>query len=430
MYRIDTGQARTDLYGIGKGKAQVVDLTPTFEKAKEAVRAKAVVKAAEDKAAQDHMDDIMENIGKANRVAYMPKDAQLIADKTQAVTDYVEKNIGALKKGDIQATMGYQKLAGDLYSFAEQSKNFREKWEAEGTGISKDKDAYRPESRAAYLNMASTATAGQHDFDPTIFKKNVNYGDRVLGDLSQYAERAAQSTPYKKEFTLDQAETVIADDLKDAKRYEQAVYDFDNATDKLGAANAIDYYKKVYAPKLVIGDTKAGPRGSSYGSGGEKAPAVSSEYKITGPNSGVLVWDYIKPPDNPYQTFSVGSLRPGVIHNENGSLWMEGFTLPDKDGDSEMRRIPDGETRDFLQTKLLTNIKDLRAGKAPSNFEHKVSDFQKAAAAGRAAAEKTRAETEANKAENRVKVTTIEQYNALPKGTKYIDSKGNKSTKK
>lgn len=429
MFRIDTGQARTDLY-----KADPLDFSALQTNIIEDKKAKAVVKAAEDKAAKDHMDDIMENIGKANRVAYMPKDAQIIADKTQAVTNYVESNIEALKKGDIQATMGYQKLAGDLYSFAEQSKNFREKWEAEGTGISKDKDAYRPESIAAYMNLASTKTAGQHDFDPSVFKKNTNYLDRVEKVHRPYAIAISQRDDSGRKYTNEQARGLIRKDLlTDEKYYEQAVYDFNRATPEQrgDAKDAYEFYENLYSDLLTFDDTGTKGTGrSGSGSGGEKAPGVSSEYKITGPNSGVLVWDYLKPPDNPYISFKVGSLRPGVIHNEDGGLWMEGFTIPDKDGDVEMRRIPDGETRDFLQTKFITNIEDLKAGKAPANFEHKVSDFQTPAAAGHAAAEKTRAETAANKAENRVKVTTKAQYDALPKGTKYIDSEGNNSTKK
>jgi hypothetical protein len=401
MYRIDTGQARTDIY-----KNSPLDFSEISAGVSQAAKAKAVVKATENKAAQEHMDDIMTNIGKANQIAYMPKDSQLIADKTRAITDYVEKNVGALKKGDIQATLGYQQLAGDLYSFAEQSKNFREKMESVG----KDYDSYRPEAQAAYLNTYSTATAGQHNFDPSVLKKNTNYMDRVEKVHRPYAIAISQRDDSGRKYTNEQARGLIRKDLlTDEKYHEQAVYDFNRATPEQrgDAKDAYEFYENLYSDLLTFDDTgtKGTGRGGA-GSGGEKAPAVSSEYKITGPNSGVLVWDYVKPPDNPYQTFSVGSLRPGVIHNEDGSLWMEGFTLPDKDGDSEMRRIPDGETRDFLQTKLLTNIKDLRAGKAPSNFEHKVSDFKKSAAAGHAAAEKTRAETKANKA---VKLTPDEE---------------------
>ena len=392
MYRIDTGQARTDLY-----QNNPLEFTELQKGVAESRKRSDEVKVAKDKAAQEHMDDIMENIGKANRVAYMPKDAQLIADKTQAVTDYVEKNIEALKKGDIQATMGYQKLSGDLYSFAEQSKNFREKWEAEGTGISKDKDAYRPESKAAYLNMASTKTAGQHDFDPTVFKKNVNYGDRVLGDLSQYAERAAQNTPYKKEFTLAQAETVIADDLKDAKRYEQAVYDFDNATDKLGAVDAIDYYKKVYAPKLVIGDIKPGPsagRGGLGSKGFKPVTAVVTQLPDGGADATLRVdgKENIKlktlDPTDPSGKATVDLTPMKVVKYPNGGIFLRGSVTRTEGGETP-QEVMEVDYRDVANDMFtifgIDNPVELLQGRGPDHVKFKnydVSNAKPKAAAG------------------------------------------------
>lgn len=401
MYRIDTGQARTDLYGIGKGKAQVVDLTPTFEKAKEAVKAKA----AKDKAAQDHMDDIMENIGKANRVAYMPKDAQLIADKTQAVTDYVEKNIEALKKGDIQATMGYQKLSGDLYSFAEQSKNFREKWEAEGTGISKDKDAYRPESVAAYMNLASTKTAGQHDFDPSVFKKNTNYLDRVEKVHRPYAIAISQRDDSGRKYTEDQARELVANDLRsDEKYYEQAAYDFNRATpeQKGKAKDPIEFYQNRYAPLLVFDDAKtksAGGRGGSSSDGFKPVNVVVSQlpdgaadatFSFSGKENPKL-----KAVDPGDRTRTIDIIPMAIIQKSNGHIFLKG-SVTKKNAKGEYRQeVVELDYRDVADVMYTTfgidNPVELLQGTGPKHVKIKnynLSNAKPKAAAGAKAAAK------------------------------------------
>ena len=388
MYRIDTGQARTDLY-----QNNPLEFTELQKGVAESRKRSDEVKVAKDKAAQEHMDDIMKNIGKANQIAYMPKDSQLVADKTKAISDYVEKNVEALKKGDIQATLGYQQLAGDLYSFAEQSKNFREKMESLG----KDFESYRPEAQAAYLNTYSTATAGQHNFDPSILKKNVNYGDRVIGDLSEYAERAAQNTPYKKEFTLAQAETLIADDLKDEKRFEQAAYDFEKATDKLGAANPIDYYKKVYAPKLVIGDIKPGPSaGRRSGSGSDEFKPVNVVVSQLPDGAADATFSFpgkenpkLKAVDPRDRTRIIDITPMGIIQKPNGDTFLKGSVTRKNDKGQERQEGVELDYRDVADVMYTTfgidNPVELLQGRGPKHVKIKNYDISKAkpkAAAG------------------------------------------------
>ena len=135
MFRIDTGQARADLYGINKGAAQVLDLSPLRENAQAEADRNFAKQQLKSKQEQAREEDIMANLSVAGKVAIMPKDRGLIAGKSKAVRDYVVQNIDALKKGDANAMMQYQNLAGDLTTSAEQSKNFREAWEQRGLNI-------------------------------------------------------------------------------------------------------------------------------------------------------------------------------------------------------------------------------------------------------------------------------------------------------
>lgn len=390
MYRIDTGQARTDIY-----KNSPLDFSEISAGVSQAVKAKAVVKAAEDKAAQEHMDDIMTNIGKANRVAYMPKDSQLIADKTQAVTDYVEKNIGALKKGDVQATMGYQKLAGDLYSFAEQSKNFREKWESEGANIAKDKDSYRPESQAAYLNMASTATAGQHNFDPTVLKKNTRYMDRVEKIHRPYAIAISQRDDSGRKYTNEQARELIADDLKDAALYEQAAYDFNKATDeqKAGAKDPVEYYQNTYSDKLTFDDTKtksAGGRGGA-GAGGFKPVnavirqlpngAADATFSFAGKDNPKLKID---DPTDPAGKRTVDIVPMAISRKSNGDIFLKG-SVTRKNANGEYRQESMEWAYDDVADVMFTtfgidNPVELLQGRGPKHVSISNYDVSKAGA--------------------------------------------------
>ena len=410
MFRIDTGQARTDLY-----KADPLDFSGLQTNIIEDKKAKAVVKAAEDKAAKEHMDDIMTNIGKANRIAYMPKDAQLIADKTKAVSDYVESNVEALKKGDIQATMGYQKLSGDLYSFAEQSKNFREKMEAEGTNISKDKDSYRPESVAAYLNMYSTKTAGQHDFDPSIFKKNINYLDRVEKVHRPYAIAISQRDDSGRKYTEEQSRELVANDLRsDEKYYEQAAYDFNRATDeqKAGAKDPIEFYQNRYAPLLVFDDTKtksAGGRGGA-GAGGFKPVNVVVSQLPDGAADATFSFSGKENPKlkavDPRDRTRIIDITPmGIIQKPNGDTFLKGSVTRKNDKGQERQEGVELDYRDVADVMYTTfgidNPVELLQGRGPEhvkikNYDIKDANKPKAAAGTKApAAQMTPADKQA-----------------------------------
>ena len=218
----------------------------------------------------------------------MPKDRGLIAEKSQATRDFVIKNIDKLKKGDVEAQMQYQNLIGDLSTSAEQSKNFREAWEQRGLAVAKDPSAYREGVLDQHFSRASTEDAGNWNIDDSIYKKNINYLDRVTGDLSNYAQKAAKDTPYGKTYTRPEAEELIASDLENPDMFDQATHDFNSAENKLGAKTPVEYYQKKYAPKLTINDTKAAPEWMSGAGSGDKGINVTNTVTNSGGEMHVM----------------------------------------------------------------------------------------------------------------------------------------------
>jgi hypothetical protein len=392
MYRIDTGQARTDLYGIGKGAAQVLDLTPLREQSQLNQQQEFAKQSAKQKEKDARDADIMSNLSKMGQIKIMPKDQPMFAEKATALRDYVKNNHEKLTAGDTDANMQYQQLLGDYQTSAEMSKNFREAWEQRGLALAKEPNAYRPEAMEQHLNRASTEDAGNWNIDDSIYKKNLNYNDRVVGDLSTYAQKQAKDTPYGKTFTRQQANELIASDLENPELFDQAFYDFNKAKDKRGATNPVEYYQAVHAPKLVVNDSKAGPEWLSSGGGNSnKEPKIRTNYNKTGDSKGVLNWEYVSPPDNPYMTTSIGDVKPGIIHDDGENTYMEVMTKPTSDEPAKPMRLGYQETQDFVRLKLGTTLNELRKGQAPAHINNEVKDVSKSVEKGHQAAETARA---------------------------------------
>lgn len=298
MYNNSTADARTDLYGIGKGAAQIIDTAQTQENLLQKKKEDFAVKQAKEKQAADTEADVMNNLSKMGSIQIMPKDQQMFAEKAKGIRDFVEKNHEKLRNGDIDATLEFQRLYGDYNTNAEMSKNYREKWEANSAMIAKDPSAYREGVMEEHLKRASTADAGNWTDDPSIYKQNINYNDRVVKVLAPNARAMAVNTPYRETYTLAKAEKDIEDDLKDFQLYEQAAYDFNKAADKLGTTNPLDYYKKIYAPKLLVGNTKAGPQVSGEGET-TKRPRISAVVTEAPNGDKTASFNFTDKPENP-----------------------------------------------------------------------------------------------------------------------------------
>lgn len=368
MYRIDTGQARTDLY-----KSDPFDYTIAQRNIESQVASANAEKIQKQKNEAAREADIMSNLSKMGQIKIMPKDQPMFAEKANNIYDYVSKNHEKLNSGDTDAMMEYQKMLGDYQTSAEMSKNFREAWEQRGLQLQKEPGAYRPDVIEQHLNRASTEDAGNWNIDDSIYKKNINYNDRVMSVLQPSAQRMAKESPFKKTFTIEQANKQIEDDLTDAQLYDQAHYDFEMAKDKLGATNPVDFYKKVYAPKLVVDDTKTAPE-FMYGGGTDKTrPKVAGTY-LKGPGGkDTFQFEYTNTTDNPYITIpdpkdknKTLEVKPYKVEFGGETPVLKVLTRPTGEGDSrkEGAEITLGynSVSDIMNNKFgIENVYDLKS---------------------------------------------------------------------
>lgn len=389
MYKINPGEARTDLYGINKGEAQVFDTSQTERAALMAQKQQADAAKQKQKEEDKRLGDITTQLGAMSSVAYMPRDRELIAGKTQGVKDYVLKNIDKLTKGDPASMIEFQNLYGDLKSTAEQSKNAREQWEQQGNKIAANPDLYRPEATDYHLNFASKAQAGNYAYDTTQLKHNVDYGKHVLSELMPAAQKMAKQSGYSTDFTDAQAKELIANDLTDPVKFEQIGYDFSKAKPedlaKLGNPKTpIEYAQAKYAPQLIVRDRKPIP--ASEGKTAEdKLPKVAGTYTDKGNGKGEFQFEYTNTTDNPYITIqdpttdNAVEVKPQRIIYDGKDTKLVALTHPGKDKFG--RNIPGKEVdldynyvSDIMANKFgIKNVYDIQNDNAPKHVTVKRS---------------------------------------------------------
>lgn len=223
---------------------------------------------------QEREAGIEKGLEKVNDKGIFQPHQQVFAKKITDFRNYTKENIDKLRKGDINATLDWQNQLANLTNQIDQSNQVRKSYEETWRKLTPDqKMKLRPES-VEYADKFGSDPSASYDekndmfqqFDPNQIKENINYQDRVVKELKPYANATAlaneQGGTYEKDgvryetksktFTYGQAKDLIAKDLADPHLFEQANYDFQNATDKLGAKDPVEYYQKKYAPDLVV----------------------------------------------------------------------------------------------------------------------------------------------------------------------------------
>lgn len=263
MYNIDTASPLLNEFGVGKGAAQVLDMSPLQDMLKQKRAEEFASKQAklkQEDATRKGIDDELANLGDEVFV----RDHPMFLQKQKEIYDYAHKNSDKLNSGDMDAKQGFNSLLNSFHGEAKISNQYGKQWYATNRMMQEGEKAgkkYRQEDKDLIKNASSPDFAGDYDASKIIDpQEDISYMDRVVNKLRPFSESAARDTPYGKTFTLPEAELVVEDDLhSDDSLMSQAEHDFNKAADKKGAKNAVDFYKKVYAPKLVIKDTKAGP---------------------------------------------------------------------------------------------------------------------------------------------------------------------------
>lgn len=303
MFRINPGDAQTSLYGIGKGAAQVIDLSPLREQAAQEANRNFAAKQAKERADAQQEAQVQDQIAKMASVKIMPKDQELIAGKLQGVRDYVVKNNG-MKDASPAQMMEFQKLIGDAKIAADQSQNFREAWEQRGLEVMQNQQKYRPEAIEQHWKMSLPETAGQWTIDDSMYKQKFDadtYVNKLADETKQWAN--SHQKAYSETFTLKQAEDRIGEEINSNPLFaDEMIYRFNKAEDKMGATTAAEYAKKLYAPRIDVNVRKAVPQGS----GG------------TDNNKGKVLLNWTTREDGTkYATISIGGRKPTPVTIED-----------------------------------------------------------------------------------------------------------------
>ena len=387
MYRLDTGQARTDIYEQPNLDFSIMQRNLELRQSRKSKEQQ--LKAKQEQANQD---DIMANLSKLGEIDIMPNDQQLFGDKATEIRAFVEKNHDALNSGDTKTKMQYDALVGDYKSSANQSAGLKKELMQRGDMLAKNPGDYDEDVFAQHFDRFSSKNAGNWTPpDERVYFKNINLLDDITGPTKRYAETQAKDTPYGKTFTLEQSKELLYKKAEDGPIFRQIVKNFNALPEdkRLGKTDPVEWYVEKYSPDIVVGDTKAGP--SSGGSGSSsKEPKLRANYNKTGDSTGILSWEYVTPPDNPYMTTSIGDVKPGIIHDDGANTYMEVTTKPDSDGYSENKRLGFQETADFIRLKLGTTLGELRKGQSPAHIDTKIKDVSSSVDAGKKAAEKSR----------------------------------------
>jgi hypothetical protein len=272
MFQIDPHSARTDLYGIGKGEAQVIDLSPTMERAAEERKQSFANKQSIEKRKDSREDDLYNRIGDLDKASIYAGHRPEFAAKQKELSDFTVKNIQKLREGDSEAIMQFQDLYSSIRTNAELSKNFREQKERIGLELLKDPAAYRDES-IDYLTNTGRDENGDisYEIDPSKIRKNVD----LMGDFDKTVrpliDKVAQGSSYSytdaqgnehsvdhNSFDENQATVLLQDRLKHPEVAEQAAYSFNKLPpeEKAKYTDYNDYYIKSLLPYATVNKNK------------------------------------------------------------------------------------------------------------------------------------------------------------------------------
>lgn len=358
MFRLDTGQARTDLYGIGKGEAQVLDLS-IMQRNNEINRAEEQQnRLYRQKQADERESGVIDSISGLSKLAILPREQKMFAQMQDELYNDVKKNIGKIRNGDKQAEIEIMQKISDIYSKAELSKNMREQLEKyDAMMLQKGYDSYRDKS-IEYMNdfAFNEEHNGNYDFDPSQITEKVNYADHVKTKLFPYVKGYASENKkgLNTTFTLPQAEQLIAEDVvSDHNRLMQAQEDFEKAENKLGAKTPVEYYQRLYGKDLVINGTDTPAEWMVNGGGNDnKQPKVNGRYVTYDGGKSRFQFEYANTSETPTLTIPDPKAKGKTIQVKPLAI---NYTGDKKHANMEVTTVPaEGEKGEVIQLDFST----------------------------------------------------------------------------
>lgn len=273
MYN-NTAPDADSIYGIGKGQAQVVDLSPLREGAREEARLNFSKKEADEKRKAGRMADIYSSLSDLDKYAIYSGHRPEFAQKQKELRQYVIDNIGALKSGnDEMVTMKFQDMASEIRTNAELSKNFREQKERLALEIAKDPTKFRKESIDYFTNSGRNEDGSiSYELDPGQLKTNTDLVTDFRTNVRPIIEDLAQGTSYSytdaegnqssvdiNNFDEPHARDLLKDQLRKRPEVaEQAAYNYSKlpAEDQKQYADFTEYYVEEMLPMAIVNKNK------------------------------------------------------------------------------------------------------------------------------------------------------------------------------
>lgn len=272
----------TDLYGIGKGEAQVVDLS-SIPRDIAANQERAELMAEKRQARQlERKSDVIGGVSKKlNEKAVFHKDQPYFKELADNIYSYLDKNIDKVLSSDTKTNLELNQMVSDFMAKSEASVNNRKQWEKAGETLMediknfKDKPAFRPEARDYYLNYESfdPKTGEFNPFDFLQLKKNIDLDTYVNKSLFPEASQRAEAMSMDSEVSLDgvtkryASKTFTPQDAKGLLKREalkpeineQITYDFQQQPEEVKTSyeSPVDWWIEKNVPNLTIGQIKS-----------------------------------------------------------------------------------------------------------------------------------------------------------------------------
>jgi hypothetical protein len=228
-------EAETGLYGIDKGKAQVinVDTTPAMQ---ELMQKRQSAKAAAKAKGQADIDKDLAAVDEAGKAIWQ-RDAPYFKESQKKLSDYTEANHDKLGAHDPTASMEFHRMLGGLIQSAELSHNAREKYEAVITSPQYQK--MRPEAKAKFDEFSTKAPADYNDlnkafsFTPDMFEQTFDVPaeaddikKNLTAKLTKEGYESAQgggTTTTNKETTREDAKAALDERLKQKPEFQKEI---------------------------------------------------------------------------------------------------------------------------------------------------------------------------------------------------------------
>ena len=262
MFRIDTGQPRTDIYAT-----EPLDLSIAEKAAEEGRAQQFAEKQAKQKEAFNRESDVATQLAGLGKFSVLPREQKMFADEQAALVQDIKNNyIAKIKAGDTAALLEAQQKINALNTKAELSSHARTQLDNTAkTIMAKGKDNYR-KSSLAYVEDFSTNPKynGVYDyFNPANVGEKFSFDKYVREKLVPEAQKFAQSNQkgYRQSYTKQMGRDRLAREIQGNEHlYAQAEEDFNDAKDKLGAKNPVEYIQNKYESDFEVNKTLPVPQ--------------------------------------------------------------------------------------------------------------------------------------------------------------------------